>query len=84
MSENDTTELKEKATEADSTPSKPKSRRSRPADVTVRNRTPRAITLFDTDGNGVHIGPRGSVTVKPSEVSDEMRRRAARNDITLS
>lgn len=65
---------------------KPRSSRSRrgPATVSVRNLTRRSLTLFDTEGNGVYVGPRATITLEERLVGPEFHRRAKRNEITLS
>lgn len=54
-----------------------------PKNVTLRNRTIRTIVAVDSNGDGVHIPPKGSESIPASRMSDTIRSLAAKGLIRI-
>lgn len=67
-------------------PKVPKKQRARKAHprLTLRNLTYRTVVCLDSEGNGIHILPRGTVTIEPHRLSEDIERHVARQAIKLS
>lgn len=51
--------------------------------IALTNKLFQPLTLQASSGTGIHLPPRGRVTVTDAEVSEEMRRMARRGFISL-
>jgi hypothetical protein len=51
--------------------------------IEITNTLFQPLTLQATSGTGIHLAPRGRVTIADAEVSEEMRRAARRGFIRL-
>jgi hypothetical protein len=51
--------------------------------IEITNTLFQPLTLQATSGTGIHLAPRGRVTLADAEVSEEMRRAARRGFIRL-
>ena len=61
-----------------------RSRKAQPKEVVVQNRTARALVVSDANGHGLHLPPKGRLTIPEELAGSEVQRFVSRGALRVT